>query len=69
MPFWALAQIGRIRIVQKTIIRHEKPPLPRTVPLSDGDAARIDRLVEGIEDERLRASLVRLGRAIATSKR
>jgi len=67
--FLGFGAIGRIRIVQKQLIRHEKPQPPRVVPLSDGDAARIDRLVEGIEDDRLRASLVRLGRAIATSKR
>ena len=60
------AAIGRIRIVQKQLVRQDKQAAPRAMPLKEADAARIDRLVEGIEDERLRASLVRLGRAIAT---
>ena len=67
--FLGFAAIGRIRIVQKQLVRQEKPRAQRAAPLSDGEAARIDRLVEGIENEKLRASLVRLGHAIATRKR
>jgi hypothetical protein len=67
--FLGFAAVGRIRIVQKQLVRQEKPRAQQATPLSDGDAARIDRLVEGIENEKLRASLVRLGHAIATRKR
>lgn len=67
--FLGFAAVGRIRIVQKQLVRQEKPRAQQVTPLSDGDAARIDRLVEGIENEKLRASLVRLGHAIATRKR
>ena len=65
--FLGFAAIGRVKIVQKKVAPDAKPRL-RERPLSGDEAAKLDRLVDGIEDEGLRASLSRLGRSVIASK-
>lgn len=65
--FLGFAAIARIKIVQKPVaVVERKRPRPRA--LSQGEAARLDDLVAGVEDDGLREALARLGRSvIATS--
>lgn len=65
--FLGFAAIGRIRIVQKKVAP-ERKQRPQERPLTGDEAAKLDRLVDGIEDEGLRASLSRLGRSVIGSK-
>lgn len=65
--FLGFAAIGRVKIVQKKVAPDAKPR-PRERPLSGDEAAKLERLVDGIEDEGLRASLARLGRSVIASK-
>jgi hypothetical protein len=67
--FLGFAAIGRIRIVQKQVVKPGARAKPRPRELSDAESARLGRLVEGIEDEGLRASLERLGRAVMSARR
>lgn len=66
--FLGFAAIGRIRIVQKPVAPAPKPR-PRMRPLSGQETARLDTLVEGIEDDGLREALARLGRSVLGEKR
>lgn len=61
--FLGFAAIGRLRIVQKPVAAPQKP---RNAPrnLNGDEAARLERLVRGIEDDGLRAALSRLGRSV-----
>lgn len=66
--FLGFAAIARIRIEQKPVTPAYAPKkLPRR-ELSQDEAKRIDRLTAGIEDDRLRASLARLGSGVVTSR-
>jgi hypothetical protein len=67
--FLGFGAIGRIRIVQKHLVRQEKPRRPAQRPLSETDRTKLAGLIDGIEDEKLRASLERLGRAIMARNR
>lgn len=61
--FLGFSAIGRLKIVQKPVAAAPKRrPAPRG--LSGEEAARLDRLVDGIEDDGLRAALARLGRSV-----
>jgi hypothetical protein len=62
--FLGFAAIGRIRILQKPVANHRKPVrrLPRE--LTGDEASGLAKTVAGIEDDALRASLERLGRAV-----
>jgi hypothetical protein len=67
--FLGFNAIGRIRIMQKPV-RIERPPeRPKPRPLSAGEAARLAKVVGGVEDEGLRSSLERLGRTIVGQKK
>lgn len=66
--FLGFAAVGRIKIVQKPVAPQRRTtPKPR--PLSHDETARIAHSVGGIEDEALRASLEKLGRAVTATKR
>jgi hypothetical protein len=67
--FLGFNAVGRIKIVQKPARRAAEKPKPRLRPLSTAEEAKIARTVGGVENEELRASLERLGRTIAASKR
>jgi hypothetical protein len=67
--FLGFGAIGRIRIVQKHLAQQDKPRRMPEKPLSANDSARLAGLVEGIEDDKLRASLERLGRAVMARRR
>jgi hypothetical protein len=56
--------VGRIRIVQKPIARLDRPRPPRLRALSPTEEARVAELTAEIADDRLKAALVRLGRAV-----
>lgn len=67
--YFGYRAIGRIMIEQKPIAAPvPKTPMPKT-PLPPKQAAEIDRLVAGVEDERLQATLRKLGRSIKADKR
>mgnify|MGYP002621374706 FL=1 len=61
--FLGFSAIGRLKIVQKPVAA---PPKPRAGQrgLSGEEAARLERLVRGIEDDGLREALARLGRSV-----
>jgi hypothetical protein len=67
--FLGFNAIGRIKIVQKPARRAAAKPKPRLRTLSPAEEAKIAGTVAGVEDQELRASLERLGRTIAGSKR
>ena len=61
--FLGFSAIGRLKIVQKPVAAAPKRR-PALRGLSGEEAARLDRLVDGIEDDGLRAALARLGRSV-----
>jgi S-adenosylmethionine decarboxylase len=67
--YLGFAAIGRIRIVQKPVAARQTPARPAARALDEEETGRIDRLVAGIEDEDLRASLASLGRAVIARRR
>ena len=62
--FLGFTAVGRIRIVQKPVAAAGGRQRPAQRPLSPPEKARLAGAVAGIEDERLRASLERLGASI-----
>jgi len=66
--FFGFRAVDRIRIVQKPVAALTRAPrrVPRPVTQAEHDA--IDRKLRLIEDEGLRASLERLGRAVTGSR-
>ena len=67
--FLGFGAIGRIRIVQKPVVRMDRPEKPRLRKLSDAETRQIGGVVAGIEDEGLRESLARLGATIKAVRR
>lgn len=66
--FLGFNAIGRIRIVQRPVRPAVAAPRPKLAPLSAVDSERLSGSVSGIEDEELRTSLERLGRAVLGSR-
>ncbi|MFD1695249.1 DUF721 domain-containing protein [Roseibium aestuarii] len=62
--FFGWAAVGRIKIAQKPVMPRPKsrPRPPR--PLTGEERARLDRQVEGVEDDRLREALRKLGERV-----
>lgn len=67
--FLGFAAVARIKIVQKPVMREEKPMPRRPRSLTESESARLAGSIGGIEDEGLRASLERLGKTIVGLKR
>lgn len=61
--------VARLKIVQKPIERPRINRPPRLRALAASEEARLAALVEGIEDEGLKAALSRLGHAVVASRR
>lgn len=66
--FLGFAAVGRIRILQKPVADTGKARRPRPRELSRDETASVTQSVAGIEDDALRASLEKLGRAVKSSK-
>lgn len=66
--FLGFSAIGRIRIVQKPVLKPKPQQRPVLRPLAADEQARIERTVGEIEDDGLRASLQRLGASVLGSK-
>lgn len=66
--FLGFGAVGRIRIVQKPVAAARAAPPPKAKPLSEVEEARLAKTVGGIEDERLRESLARLGATVLGRK-
>lgn len=61
------AAVGQLRLIQAPISRGPaKPPAPPSRALSPAKAARIEVVVESIDDGALKEALAGLGRALAT---
>lgn len=66
--FFGYHAIGQIKIVQKPVSRHV--PHRRAPPkLMGAAAAKLDGMLEGIESDRLRAAISRLGTAVMSEKK
>lgn len=65
--FLGFAAVARLKIVQKPVaVAAKKRPSPRK--LDGAETARLDRMVDAIEDDGLREALVRLGRSVVGSR-
>ena len=62
--FLGFNAISRIRIVQKPLTVHKKPPKPTFRQLSAAEQARLSATVSLIEDDGLRGALEKLGATI-----
>lgn len=65
--FFGFHAVGRIRIVQKPV----QPPTsrPKAPPkLADNQKRRLDSMLDGIEDDRLKAALARLGAGVIAGR-
>ena len=62
--FLGFQAIGRIRIVQKPLTEAKRRTVQPARPLTPLEKTRLERVVGGVEDEALRASLERLGASI-----
>jgi hypothetical protein len=65
--FLGFAAVARLKIVQKPVAAPAKPR-PAQRALSLPEAARLDGMVRGIEDDGLREALARLGRSVVGSR-
>ena len=66
--FFGFQAVERIQLVQKPVTPERKPQR-RKAPVSPADEKRIANLAEGIEDERLREALIRLGKSVRQDRR
>ena len=66
--FLGFTAVGRIRIVQKPVAAAPKPR-PKLRELSGTEKSRLDAMVDGIEDDGLRAALARLGGSVIATRR
>jgi hypothetical protein len=66
--FFGYPAIRQIRIVQKPVVASHKHRA-RLRPLSPAENAKLDGLTREIEDDKLKAALERLGRAVIGSRK
>jgi hypothetical protein len=66
--FLGFNAIGRIRIVQKPVRKADERAKPRLKPVTPTEAAKIAKVVGGVDDEGLRAAFERLGRTVLGSR-
>lgn len=65
--FFGFPAVGRLRIVQKPV--QPATPRPKAPPkLADNQKRRLDGMLEGIEDDRLKAALARLGTGVIAGR-
>jgi hypothetical protein len=65
--FLGFAAVARLKIVQKPVaVAAKKRSMPRK--LDGAETARLDRMVDAIEDDGLREALARLGRSVVGSR-
>ena len=62
--FFGFSAVHQIRIVQKPVSQHAKRSRA-PVPLRGAQAVRLEEMMEGIEGDKLRAAVQRLGTAMA----
>lgn len=67
--FLGFNAIGRIKIVQKPVVRHGEQVKPRPRVLTEAEKSRLSGVVSGIEDEGLKAALEKLGTAVLGEKK
>ena len=67
--FLGFSAVGRIRIVQKPVLRMEQPRPRGPRKLTPEEEARLKGRTAGIRDEGLRAALERLGRGVIGDRR
>ncbi|MDI6026626.1 DUF721 domain-containing protein [Corticibacterium sp. UT-5YL-CI-8] len=67
--FLGFNAIGRIKIVQKPVVRIGEQVKPRPRVLTEAEKSRLSGAVSGIEDEGLKASLEKLGTAVLGEKK
>lgn len=66
--FLGFPAIARIKIVQKSIVKHEHlRKKPRKI--SPSEQKELNSMISSIEDDRLSAALEKLGRAVLSAKR
>jgi hypothetical protein len=65
--FLGYEAVGDIRLVQRTAARTPARNAP-DVPLPEREERALERTVEGVEDDRLRSSLRRLGEGVARKR-
>lgn len=61
--------IGRIKIMQAPLQATRRVVRPIPAPLSPADAARIEKITEGIESDKLRRALANLGESVRKARR
>lgn len=66
--FFGFPAVGRLRLVQRPVVRPARPVVPRLRPLGAAEESRIAAATAEIADEGLRSALVRLGRAVLGSR-
>lgn len=67
--FFGWAAVGRIKIVQKPLLRPKPQRRPGLRPLAADEEARLAGTLGGVENDRLREALSRLGHAVLGRRR
>lgn len=67
--FLGFPAIGRIRIVQKSVLSMERLPRAKLRALTPAEEGRLAARLSDIEDEGLRAALEKLGRGVIAERR
>ncbi|NVK35097.1 MAG: DUF721 domain-containing protein [Rhodobacteraceae bacterium] len=62
--FFGWAAIGRIKILQKPVRVRRRKTLPPKRELTDAETSRLEQQVAGVEDNRLREALTKLGQEV-----
>jgi hypothetical protein len=62
--FFGFNAVARIRIVQKPVVQIAPRRSHGLPPIDAASARRIEQIVQGVEDEKLRKSLAELGRGV-----
>jgi hypothetical protein len=62
--FLGYAAVGQVRIVQKPVLRRQKPARPGPRPLTPAGEAELAATLGEVAGDRLRGALDRLGRAV-----
>ena len=62
--FLGWAAICRIKIVQRPVVREQRKKAAKMRPLTAAEQARLSSLVGGVENERLREALKKLGASV-----